>query len=172
LTGEVLKLDQAGQLEMIELNIRAATEMTLRFLPAICEARGKILNVASIASYLPGGPRMAVYYATKAYLLSFSLALHQELQAQGVTVTALSPGYTETGFQSRAGIGPDMNLSRFGGTTAREVAEAGYAGLMAGRREVVPGIQNKLTVTMLPFFPTSIILKLTSWLQESRISQH
>jgi uncharacterized protein len=170
LAGEVLGLDQAGQIEMIDLNVRAATEMTLRFLPAICQARGKILNVASLVGYLPGGPRMAVYYASKAFLLSFSRALHQELRAQGVTVTALCPGYTETGFQTRAGIGPDMALARFGGTTVTEVAEEAYAGLMAGRREVIPGIQNKLAVLALPFFPVSIVLKLTSWLQENRVS--
>jgi uncharacterized protein len=72
LAGEALELDQAGQLGIIDLNVRAATEVTLRFLPAICKARGKILNVASLAGYLPGGPRMAVYYASKAYFLSNS----------------------------------------------------------------------------------------------------
>jgi uncharacterized protein len=169
MAGEVLELDQAGQLGIIDLNVRAATEVTLRFLPAICQARGKILNVASLAGYLPGGPRMAVYYASKAYLLSFSRALHQELRAQGITVTALSPGYTETGFQARAGIGPDMNLSRFGGTTTMEVAEEAYAGLMSGRREVIPGIHNKLMILALPFFPVSTVLKLTSWFQENRV---
>lgn len=171
LAGEALDLDQAEQLGIIDLNVRAATEITLRFLPAICHARGRILNVASLASYLPGGPRMAVYYASKAYLLSFSRALHQELRAQGVTVTAVCPGYTETGFQARAGIGADMALARFGGTTAAEVAEEAYAGLMAGRREIIPGIQNKLTVLMVPFFPVSAVLKLTSWFQESRVLQ-
>ena len=171
LAGEALELDQADQLAMIDLNVRAATEITLRFLPAICRARGKILNVASLASYLPGGPRMAVYYGSKAYLLSFSRGLYQELRAQGVTVTAVCPSYTATGFQARAGIGPDMALARFGGPTAAEVAKEAYAGLMAGRREVIPGLQNKLTAFMLPFFPTSMVLKLTSWLQENRPTQ-
>ncbi len=171
LAGEALELDQAEQLGMIDLNIRAATEITLRFLPAICQARGKILNVASLAGYLPGGPRMAVYYASKAYLLSFSRALHQELRARGVTVTAVCPGYTATGFQARAGIGPEMGLTRFGGTAAEEVAEAAYAGLMAGQREIIPGHQNKVMAFLLPFFPVSNVLKLTSWLQDNRPRQ-
>jgi short-subunit dehydrogenase/uncharacterized tellurite resistance protein B-like protein len=168
LVGEALELDQAEQLAIIDLNIRVAMEMILRFLPAICKARGKILNVASVASYFPGGPRMAAYYASKAFLLSFSLALHQELGAEGVTVSALSPGYTRTGFQARAGLGADMGLTRFRGSSSMEVAEAGYAGLMAGRREIVPGFLNKLAVMLLPFLPKSIVLKLVSWLQQNR----
>jgi short-subunit dehydrogenase len=168
LVGEALELDQGEQLAIVDLNVRVAMEMTLRFLPAICAARGKILNVASIASYFPGGPRMAAYYASKAFLLSFSLALHQELRTQGVTVTALCPGYTKTGFQARAGFGADMGLSRFPGSSPMEVAEAGYAGLMAGRREIVPGFINKLAVMLLPFLPKSIVLMLVSWLQQNR----
>jgi uncharacterized protein len=167
LVGEALKLDQAEQLGIVDLNIRVAMEMTLRFLPAICAARGKILNVASVASYFPGGPGMAAYYASKAFLLSFSLALRQELQQQGVTVSALCPGYTKTGFQARAGLGPEVG-SRFPGTTAMEVAEQGYAGLMAGQREIVPGVANRLAVLILPFLPRSIVLTLISWMQLNR----
>ena len=166
--GEALELDQAEQLAIVDLNIRVAMEMTLRFLPAICKARGKILNVASVASYFPGGPRMAAYYASKAFLLSFSLALSQELRAQGVTVTALCPGYTRTSFQARAGFGADMGLTRFPGSSPMEVAEAGYAGLMAGRREIVPGFLNRLTVMLLPFLPKSIVLMLVSKVQQNR----
>jgi uncharacterized protein len=172
LVGEVLILDQAEQLGIVDLNIRVAVEMTLRFLPAICAARGKILNVASVASYFPGGPGMAAYYASKAFLLSFSLALRQELRSQGVTVSALCPGYTKTGFQARAGIGPDMGLTRFPGSTAIEVAEEGYAGLMAGRREIVPGFFNRLTVTLLPLVPKSVVLTLLSWVQKNRAPSH
>jgi short-subunit dehydrogenase len=141
--------------------------MTLRFLPAICAARGKILNVASVVSYFPGGPGMAAYYASKAFLLSFSLALHQELRQQGVTISALCPGYTKTGFQARAGLGPELE-SRFPGTSAMEVAEEGYAGLMAGRREIVPGFANRVAVFILPFLPKSVVLSLISWIQLKR----
>jgi uncharacterized protein len=170
LAGEALKLDQAEQLGIVDLNIRVATEMTLRFLPAICAAQGKILNVASVASYFPGGPGMAAYYASKAFLLSFSLALHQELRQRGVTISALCPGYTKTGFQARAGLGTELE-SRFTGTSAIEVAEEGYAGLMAGRREIVPGFANRVAVFILPFLPKSVVLSLISWIQLKRAGQ-
>jgi uncharacterized protein len=169
LLGPVADLDVAEQLAIIDLNIRAAVEMTLRFLPAIAAARGKILNVASVASYFPGGPGMAAYYASKSFLLSFSLALSQELHAQGVTVSALCPGYTKTGFQARAGFGPDLGLTRFPGATAIAVAEAGYAGMIAGRREIVPGFFNKLSVLLLPFLPKAVVLAIISRLQQNRV---
>jgi uncharacterized protein len=168
LVGEALKLDRAEQLGIVDLNVRVAVEMTLRFLPAICAARGKILNLASVASYFPGGPRMAAYYASKAFLLSFSLALGEELRSRGVTVSALCPGFTKTGFQARAGLGPEMGLTRFPSSTAMEVAEAGYAGLMAGRREIVPGRANRLAVFILRFLPKSVVLMITSRLQQNR----
>ncbi len=170
LAGLAAELDPAEQLAIIDLNIRAAVDTTLHFLPQIRRARGKILNVASVAAYFPGGPRMAAYYASKSFILSFSLALAQELRPQGVTVSALCPGYTKTDFQTRAGIGQDMALSRFPGTTAMEVAEAGYAGLMAGRREIVPGFLNKLSVLALPFLPRAAVLPVISLLQQSRAS--
>ncbi|HXW71466.1 MAG TPA: SDR family oxidoreductase [Methylocella sp.] len=169
LNGPVHKIDQNEQLEIIDLNVRAAAGVTLSLLPQICAARGKILNVASIAGYFPGGPGMAVYYASKAFLLSFSRALSQELRPMGVSVTALCPGYTKTGFQARAGIGPYDLLSRLpGAVTSMAVAEAGYAGLMAGQREIVPGILNKLLVWSLPFLPKSVILDAISRLQQKR----
>lgn len=168
LIGPAANLDPAEQLALLDLNIRAAVELTLRFLPEIRAVRGKILNVASVAAYFPGGPGMAAYYASKAFLLSFTLALSQELRAQGVTVSALCPGYTKTGFQARAGFGPDLGLTRFPGSTAIEVAEAGYAGLIAGHREVVPGFFNKLSVLLLPFLPKAVVLPIISRLQQNR----
>lgn len=168
LAGEAAGLDAAGQLAIVDLNIRAAVEMTLCFLPAIRAARGKILNVASIAAYFPGGPGMAAYYASKSFILSFSLALYQELRSQGVAVSALCPGYTKTGFQARAGFGPNMDLTRLPSSTALEVAEAGYAGLIAGRREVVPGFLNKVSILLLPFLPKAMILAVISRLQQNR----
>jgi short-subunit dehydrogenase len=168
LTGEAAGLDPAEQLAIVDLNVRTLVEMTFRFLPSIRSARGKILNVASIAAYFPGGPGMAAYYASKAFILSFSLALSQELHSQGVTVSALCPGYTKTDFQARAGIGANMDLGRLPASTAMEVAEAGYAGLIAGRREIVPGSLNKLGVGLLPFLPKSITLAVISRLQQNR----
>jgi short-subunit dehydrogenase len=169
LAGEAADLDAAEQLALVDLNIRSVVEMTLRFLPTIQAANGKILNVASIAGYFPGGPGMAAYYASKAFLLSFSRALHQELRTEGVTVSALCPGYTTTGFQARAGFGPDIGLKRLPKSTAMEVAEAGYEGLMAGRREIVPGLLNKVSISFLPFLPKEIVLAATSRLQQNRV---
>ena len=157
LTGAAMALDRADQLGMVDLNIRALVDLTLRLAPQIVANRGRILNVASVAAFLPG-PGFAVYFASKAFVLSFSQALSQELKPHGVTVTALCPGATATGFQARAGFGPNMDVARLPGSTAMEVAEAGYAGLIAGRREVVPGTLNKLGALLLPFLPKALIL--------------
>ena len=165
LAGPVAGLDPAEQLAIVDLNVRTLVEMTLRFLPSIRSARGRILNVASIAAYL--GPGMAAY-ASKSFVLSFSVALSQELHSQGVTVSALCPGYTKTDFQARAGIGANMDLGRLPASTAMEVAEAGYAGLIVGRREIVPGSLNKLGIGLLPFLPKSITLAVISRLQQNR----
>lgn len=168
LLGGAADLDPAEQLAIIDLNIRALVEITLQFLPAIRAAKGKILNVASVASYISGGPGMAVYYASKSFVLSFTLALRQELHGEGVGVTALCPGATKTQFQVRAGFEPQTGLARFHGPTSFEVAEAGYKGLIAGRREIVPGLTNRILVSVLPFLPKSLILTLISQLQHSR----
>ncbi len=157
LNGPALELDGRAQAEMIDLNVRALTALTLRFAPQIVAARGKILDVASVAAFMPG-PGMAVYYATKAYVASFSAAIGQELRASGASVTCLCPGYTATDFQARAGISAEV-LPRFIPVmSAMEVAEAGYAGMMAGRRRVTPGVFNKIAVAILPFIPDSWLL--------------
>ena len=103
LLGRVETLDPAEQLAMVDLNVRALTALTLRFLPAIVATQGAILNVASIAAFMPG-PNFAIYYATKAYVLSFSEALTEELRPSGVKVSCLCPGPVETGFQARSGL--------------------------------------------------------------------
>lgn len=141
LNGTFADLDGAEQLRLINLNIQALTALTHRFLPEIVEARGAILNVASVASFFPG-PGMAVYYASKAYVLSLSEALAYELKGQGVRVSALCPGPTATGFAHRAGIPPETES--FYSMASMPVAEAGYRGLMAGRRVIVPGAMNRL----------------------------
>ena len=106
LLGEAAELDRAQQLAMIDLNIRALTDLSLRWLESITRHRGGILNVASIAGFLPG-PGMAVYHASKAYVVSFSEALHEELKADGVRVCALCPGPVATEFFDRAGLPHD-----------------------------------------------------------------
>ena len=147
LLGRAAELDREEQLAMIDLNVRTLTELSLAFLDSLARHRGGILNVASVAGFLPG-PGMAVYYATKAYVLSFSDALHYELRKQGIRVTTLCPGPVMTEFQARAGM-PESNLPGILAQPTEAVAEAGYRGLMGGRRWVVPGFFNKV-VTFLP----------------------
>jgi len=168
LAGDCADLDSTEQVSIIDLNVRALVEITLHFLPDIRAARGKILNVASLAAFFPGGPGLTVYYASKAFVLSFSLGLSQELRPEGVVVTALCPGVTPTGFQSRAGFGTEMGLNSLPGTSAIAVAEAGYAGLMAGRREVVPGFFNKSGAFFLPLMPKAAMLSIVAKLQQNR----
>lgn len=168
LHGAAAALDREAQLGIVDLNIRALTDLTLRFLPQIVAARGKILQVASLAAFLPG-PHMAVYYASKAYVLSFSEALAEELKATGVTVTALCPGPVATGFQARAGL--DATLFRLmAPATARDVAEAGYAGMMKGKRVVAPGRLGGLSAFAARIAPRALLLPAIGRLQESRRS--
>src|SRR5436190_14200442 len=131
LMGLAASLDRAQQLAMIDLNVRVLTELSLRFVPSLTRHRGGILNVASVASFMPG-PGMAVYHATKAYVLSFSEALHRELGGQGVRVTALCPGPVVTDFMARAGI-PEDHFPQFLSRPAERVAREGYDGLMRGQ---------------------------------------
>jgi short-subunit dehydrogenase len=157
LLGRAAALDRSEQLTMIDLNARVLTDLSLRFVDQLARQRGGILNVASVASFMPG-PGMAVYHATKAYVLSFSEALHQELAPLGVRVTTLCPGPVVTEFQARAGI-PASYFPRILGRTAERVARDGYNGLMRGQRVVVPGTQNKIA-TMLPrLLPRALVLK-------------
>ncbi|MDB5649181.1 MAG: hypothetical protein JWL62_701 [Hyphomicrobiales bacterium] len=164
--GSAVTLDAAGQLGIVDLNIRALTDLTLRLLPGIIARRGRVMNVASVAAFLPG-PYMAVYYASKAYVLSLGDALSQELKASGATLTTLCPGPTTTQFQTRAGMDPNM-FERLGPMTARDVARAGYAGMMAGKRVVIPGFFNKATAVLVPLLPRSLLLMVVARLQERR----
>ena len=147
LLGEAANLDRARQLAMIDLNIRALTDLSLRWLASIKTHRGGILNVASIAGFLPG-PGMAVYHASKAYVVSFSEALHQELKADGVRVCALCPGPVATEFFARAGL-PHGYFPSYLNRSAQRVARQGYEEFMAGHRVVVPGLPNRI-MTLLP----------------------
>jgi len=165
LLGDVADLDPEAQLGIIDVNIRALVALTLKLLPQLKAARGKILNVASIVAYLVG-PRMAVYYASKAFVLSFSHALGYELRPAGVTVTTLCPGVTLTNFQERAGFSEGLGIMALGGATSMSVAEAGYAGLMAGRRTVIPGLANKLLSRMGPLLPRAILLPMIAAMQK------
>ena len=143
LVGEFYELPFARQLEMIDLNVRALTNTTFAALNGMTINReGRILNVASTAAFQPG-PRMAVYFATKAYVLSFSEALHEELKKEGIHVTALCPGPTATEFGDVSGW--SGKVPSFAMADAASVVRAGLAGLDGNRAVVIPGLLNKLS---------------------------
>ena len=156
LFGNAVELDRADQLGMIAVNVRALTDLSLRFSGHLSRHRGGILNVGSIAGFLPG-PGMAVYYASKAYVLSFSEALRRELAPRGVRVTALCPGPVPSEFQARAGFKPGFD-SAILNVSASDVALAGYRGLMANKRVVLPGLGIKIVPFLLRLFPRGFIL--------------
>jgi uncharacterized protein len=156
LFGEAIELDRAGQLGIIAVNIRTMTDLSLRFADGLIRNRGGILNVGSIAGFLPG-PGMAVYYASKAYVLSFSEALRRELAPRGVRVTTLCPGPVPSEFQARAGFVPGFDSAVLN-VCASDVAQAGYRGLMANKRTVLPGFGIKMVPFLLRLFPRGFIL--------------
>jgi short-subunit dehydrogenase len=166
LFGEAAALPVAGQLDMIAVNIRALTDLSLRFAEPLARHRGGILNVASVAGFVPG-PRMAVYYASKAYVVSFSEALYEEMRPKGVRVTVLCPGPVPSGFQRRAGYQPGGG-SPLVVQDAKTVALAGYCGLMAGRRMVVPGLANKIVTSLVGFVPRGLVVAAMGVVQRRR----
>jgi uncharacterized protein len=166
LIGQARELERAEQVRMIDLNVRALTDLSLAFLPSIRAARGGLMNVASTAGFY-AGPGMAVYYATKAFVLSFTQALAHELKDDGVRVTALCPGPTKTEFFSRAGV----ETSPFGMmplATSMAVAEAGYAGFMKGKTVVVPGIFNRLLTGASGIAPRALSMPVIGRMQMGR----
>ena len=156
LFGSAIEMDRAEQLNIIAVNIRALTELSLRFSDSLIRHRGGILNVGSIAGFLPG-PGMAIYYASKAYVLSFTEALRQELAPRGVRVTVVCPGPVPSEFQARAGFAPGFDSAVLN-VSASEVAREGYRGLMANRRAVLPGFGIKIVPLLLRLLPRGFIL--------------
>jgi hypothetical protein len=156
--GRFLDTDLNTERDELQVNVVAVTELTKRFLPGMVERdEGRVLNVASTAAFQPG-PLMAVYYASKSYVLSLSEALATELDGTGVTVTALCPGPTDTGFQSRADMG-GSKLVQGDLQDPAEVASAGYRGMQAGEAVVVPGLRNKLLTVAVRLLPRSVVRK-------------
>jgi uncharacterized protein len=157
--------DAAAQDALLQLNVVSLTRLTRLLLPGMMARRaGRILNVASTAAFVPG-PFMAMYYASKAYVLSLSVALANELAGSGVTVTALCPGATRTGFQAAAGV-ERTRLFRRGVMEAGPVARAGYAGMMAGKAIVVPGIRNRLLAGSSGLAPRTVTARIARALQD------
>lgn len=157
--GPFAKDKTANQVGMVHVNVVSLVHLTHLFLPGMLErGHGRILNVSSIAAYQPG-PMMAVYYATKAFVTSFSEALSNELKGSGVTVTTLSPGPTRTGFQARANTAESRLNAGPMVMDAEPVARAGYESMKRGRRNVIPGWTNRfLAFASVKLFPKSVVL--------------
>lgn len=164
--GEFATMTEAEILGQIQLNITALTHLTRLLLPGMLARRsGKIMNVASTAAFQPG-PLMAVYYASKAYVLSFSEALANEVAGSGVVVNCFCPGATDTGFQKRAGMENSRLFKKIGAMKAEPVARDGYRGLMAGKTLVTSGLQNWLTAESVRFAPRRLTTAVSRWVAE------
>ena len=169
--GRFADADLGKLLRMIQVNVTALTELTGLFLPAmLARKRGHILNVGSVAGFQPG-PLMAVYYATKAYVNSFSEALYSELRKTGVTVSVLCPGPVATEFAAVAGMQQTRAFTVGQMMGARPVAEAGVRAMRAGRRMVVPGLQNRILIFLQRFAPRSAVLRVVKWMMRRRRSE-
>ncbi len=164
--GMFVESNWEKQLQMINLNITTLTYLTRLFLPNMVKNKfGKIMNVASTAAFQPG-PTMAVYYATKAYVLHFSEAIGNELQKTGVTVTALCPGATESGFQSAADMHESKLVKGKKLPTSLEVAEYGYKAMMRGKTVAIHGLMNSIMANSVRFTPRSLVVKITRFIQD------
>lgn len=164
LMGKFWELDSAEQMEMVQLNINSLTMLSRCFLPHMIEQKkGMILNVASTAAFQPG-PLMAVYYATKAYVVSFSEALYNEARDFGVTVTCLCPGPTTTEFVARAKMSPKL-FEKFA-MDARTVAQIGWKAMKAGKPIAVAGWKNGASAFLVRFVPMHVAAKLARKFQE------
>jgi short-subunit dehydrogenase len=165
--GDFASTDWSHEAEMMQVNMVALTHLTKLFLPQIRAREGMIMNVASTAAFQPG-PFMAVYYASKAYVLSFTEALAEELRGTGVKVSCLCPGPVKTNFQKRAYITntPLANSPLL--VDVREVARVGYEGLKQGKRIVIPGWKNRVGVELLRISPREMVTKVVRRIQEKK----
>lgn len=169
LYGEFTKTDLEKETDMIRVNIIALTKLCKLYLPKMIKKRsGKILNLSSTAAFQPG-PLMAVYYATKAYVLHFSEGISEELIGSGVSVTALCPGPTESGFQKEARMDKSMEvLSRENVMDTKTVAQIGYNALMKKRVVQIAGLKNTITANSVRLIPRSIVRKIVKRIQQKR----
>jgi len=164
--GEFAGMPEDEILGQIHLNITALTHLTRLFLrPMVARRSGKVMNVASTAAFQPG-PLMAVYYATKAYVLSFSEALANEVAGSGVIVSCFCPGATDTGFAKRAGTEDSRLFKKLRPMNAEVVARDGYRGLMVGQTVVISGVQNWLVAESVRFAPRKMVTAISRWVAE------
>lgn len=164
--GEFARMSNDEIFGQIQLNITALTELTRLFLPAMLARRsGRIMNVASTAGFQPG-PLMAVYYATKAYVISFSEAIANEVRQSGVTVTCFCPGATHTGFAKRAGNDKSRLFKQLGAMNVEKVALDGYRAVMEGRTLAISGAHNWLVAQSTRFAPRKMVTAISRWISE------
>ena len=156
------------QLNLVDVNIRALTELTLRFLPGmVARGRGGVLNVGSITGYV-AGPNMAAYYASKAYVNSFSAALAAEVAGSGVTVTCLTPGVVRTAFFERCSVGQSRLMKLMPRSNSPDIAEVGWRGFKAGKRIVIPRLIDRISVAISVLLPQSLLTRFVGLLQRPR----
>lgn len=168
LHGKFAELGVAEQVGMIQLNVTTLVALTRLLLPGMLERKhGRILNVASTAAFQPG-PFMAVYYASKSFVLSFSEALAEELRGSGVTVTALCPGPTRTGFGERSGMDKTALFQAAAVMDSGSVARAGFEGCVRGKRLVIPGMMNSLGALGTRFMPRALLARVIGKMQRAR----
>ncbi|HYM78358.1 MAG TPA: SDR family oxidoreductase [Candidatus Dormibacteraeota bacterium] len=164
--GEFAHMPNEDILGQIQLNITALTELTRLFLPAMLARRsGRIMNVASTAGF-QAGPLMAVYYATKAYVIPFTEAIANEIRNSGVTVTCFCPGATHTGFATRAGNDQSRLFKQLGAMKVEKVALDGYHAVMEGRGLAISGVHNWLVVQSTRFAPRKVVTAISRWISE------
>ncbi len=156
--GRLKDTDLETEKDLVKLNVLSLLQMNKLFVKGMAERRfGYVMNVASLAAFMPG-PVMANYYASKAYVLSLSEAMHEELRKEGVKVSALCPGPVKTGFQERAKMQKTDSAKAFL-IEAKKVADIGYIGLWRGKAVVVPGTFEKIVPVLTKIFPRSLIRK-------------
>jgi uncharacterized protein len=164
--GFFIESDWDKTAQMIDLNIKSLTKMCRLFIPGmVLRKAGKIMNIASTAAFQPG-PTMAVYYATKSYVLFFSEAIYNELQGTGVSVTCLCPGATESGFQQAAALEESKLVKGKKLPTSKEVAEFGYKAMMKNKMTVIHGLMNTIMATSIRFTPRKLALAIVRKIQE------
>lgn len=164
--GEFAQMSNEEIFGQIQLNITALTELTRLFLPSmLARHSGRIMNVASTAGFQPG-PMMAVYYATKAYVISFTEAIANELCKSGVSVTCFCPGATHTGFAKRAGNDKTRVFKQFGAMNVAKVARDGYRAVMDGRGLAISGVHNWIVAESTRFAPRKLVTAISRWISE------
>lgn len=164
--GEFAQMSNEEIFGQIQLNITALTELTRQFLPAmLARHHGRVMNVASTAGFQPG-PLMAVYYATKAYVISFTEAIANEVRNSGVTVTCFCPGATHTAFAKRAGNDKSRLFKQLGAMNAEKVALDGYRAVMEGRSLTISGVHNWIVAQSTRFAPRKLVTAISRWISE------